>query len=263
MKLTTTTWGRGPTKALFLHGFTGTSRSFDHLEPLLGELLTATCVEVPGHGETPPASWDDTVESIASLIEGRTILVGYSQGARLALAVAARVPSKIERLVLESCAPGIRRRHDRVLRRRADESLAGALDADGVDAFVAYWEALPMFEGLRSLPAPEQEALRARRAAHTSSGLAGALRLLGQGAQPDLWPTLQGLRVPTLLITGAKDDKYTHYARQMARELPMGWRVSFTGVGHAPHLECPAAYAAELKSFLAPRWLAEPEGLAP
>jgi 2-succinyl-6-hydroxy-2,4-cyclohexadiene-1-carboxylate synthase len=263
MKLTTTSWGHGPTKALCLHGFTGTSRSFDHLEPLLGDLLSVTSVEIPGHGQTPAASWDETVDSIAALIEQRTILIGYSQGARLALAVAARIPSKVERLVLESCAPGMRRRHDRVLRRKADESLAQALDADGVDAFVAYWESLPMFEGLRALPAAEQEALRARRSAHTATGLASALRLLGQGAQPDLWPTLQGLRVPTLLVTGAKDEKYTHYARQMARELPMGWRVSFSSAGHAPHLECPAAYAAELRSFLAPRWLAEPEGLAP
>lgn len=263
MKLTTTTWGRGPTKALFLHGFTGSSHSFDHLEPLLGHLLTATCVEVPGHGQTPAASWDETVDSIAALIEGRTILIGYSQGARLALAVAARAPWKVERLVLESCAPGMRRRHDRALRRRADEALAHALSTDGVDAFVSYWEALPMFEGLRSLPAAEQDALRARRSAHTARGLADALRFLGQGAQPDLWPLLQGLRVPTLLITGAKDEKYTQYARQMARELPMGWRVSFSGVGHAPHLERPSLYAAELESFLAPRWLAEPEGLAP
>jgi 2-succinyl-6-hydroxy-2,4-cyclohexadiene-1-carboxylate synthase len=263
MKLPITTWGRGETKALFLHGFTGSSRSFDHLEPLLGDLLTATCVELPGHGHTPPASWDETVESIEDLIEDRTVLIGYSQGARLALAVAAKSPSLVERLVLESCAPGLRRRHDRVLRRRSDESLAHSLDVSGVDAFVNHWEALPMFDGVRALPAAEQQALRARRSSHTAHGLASALRLLGQGAQPDLWPTLQALRVPTLLITGAKDEKYTRFARQMAMDLPMGWRVSFSGIGHAPHLECSAAYAAELRSFLAPRWLEQPEGLAP
>ena len=263
MKLTTTRWGHGETRALFLHGFTGSGRSFDHLEPLLGEVLTATCVELPGHGQTPPASWAETVQSIEALITDRTVLVGYSQGARLALAVAAKSPARVERLVLESCSPGLRRRHDRVLRRRSDETLAHALDSSGVDAFVDRWEALPIFGGLRSLPAAERNALRARRSAHTAHGLASALRLLGQGAQPDLWPTLQGLRVPTLLITGANDAKYTRLARQMAMDLPMGWRVSFSGVGHAPHLECSAAYAAELSSFLAPRWLAEPEGLAP
>jgi 2-succinyl-6-hydroxy-2,4-cyclohexadiene-1-carboxylate synthase len=158
MKLTTTRWGRGETKALFLHGFTGSGRSFDHLEPLLGEVLTATCVELPGHGQTPPASWAETVQSIEALITDRTVLVGYSQGARLALAVAAKSPERVERLVLESCSPGLRRRHDRVLRRRSDETLAHALDSSGVDAFVDRWEALPIFGGLRSLPAAERNA---------------------------------------------------------------------------------------------------------
>ena len=64
-------------------------------------------------------------------------------------------------------------------------------------------------------------------------------------------------------MTGTQDAKYTRLARQMAAELPMAWRASFSGVGHAPHLECPAAYAAEVRSFLAPRWLSEPQGLAP
>ncbi|MDP2272276.1 MAG: 2-succinyl-6-hydroxy-2,4-cyclohexadiene-1-carboxylate synthase [Archangium sp.] len=263
MKLETTGWGTGPTKALFLHGFTGSARSFDHLEPLLGELLSATCVTLPGHGETPGASWDDTVAAITQLLSDRTVLIGYSQGARLALAVAAAAPNRVERLVLESCAPGLRRRHDRVLRRRADEALAELISTNGVDAFVNHWESLPMFDGLRALPVVEQQALRARRSSHTAEGLASALRQLGQGAQPDLWPMLQGLRIPTLLMTGSQDAKYTRLARQMAMDLPMGWRVTFSGSGHAPHLECPAAYSAELRSFLAPKWLSEPEGLAP
>ena len=263
MKLKTTSWGTGATKALFLHGFTGSPHSFDHLEPLLGDLLTATCVELPGHGKTPGASWDNTVTAISQLLPDRAVLIGYSQGARLALAVAAACPNRIERLVLESCAPGLRRRHDRVLRRRADEALAELIGAHGVDAFVTHWESLPMFEGLRALPMVERQALRARRSNHTAGGLASALRQLGQGAQPDLWPALQRLRTPTLLMTGAQDAKYTRLARQMAMDLPMGWRVTFAGSGHAPHLECPAAYCAELRSFLAPKWLSEPEGLAP
>lgn len=263
MKLNVHAWGRGQTSALFLHGFTGSAHSFDHLEPLLGDTLSARCVELPGHGHTPPASWDETVDAIGELLHQRTVLIGYSQGARLALAVAARFPREVERLVLESCAAGLRRRHDRVLRRRADETLAQTIDTGGVDAFVSHWEALPMFKGLRLLPADAQQALRARRASHTADGLASALRMLGQGAQPDLAPALQGLRVPTLLMSGLHDVKYTRLARQMAAELPMAWRVSFSGVGHAPHLECPAEYAAEVRSFLAPQWLNEPQGLAP
>lgn len=263
MRLPTTHWGGGETRAVFLHGFAGSASSFAHLEPLLGDLLSANCVELPGHGSTPSASWNETVESIGDLLDGHTVLIGYSQGARLALAVAARFPQRVERLVLESGAPGLRQRHDRVLRRRSDEALAEVILSRGVEAFVAEWEQRPLFSGLRALPAKDQQALRARRGSHTAEGLAGALRTLGQGAQPDLWPSLQGLRVPTLLLTGAQDEKYTRLARQMTADLPLAWRVSFKGVGHAPHLECPGAYAAEVRSFLAPRWLAEPQELAP
>lgn len=263
MTLPFTTWGRGSTRAVFLHGFAGSSATFAHLEPLLGDLLTATCVELPGHAGTPAADWDTTVEQVGALLDGDTVLIGYSQGARLALAAAQRFSQGVERLVLESGATGFRRRHDRLLRRRADAALAELIHARGVDAFVAHWEQLPLFAGLRSLPAEEQEALRARRLGHTADGLADALRLLGQGAQPDLWPGLQRLRVPTLLITGANDEKYTRLARKMIVDLPLAWRVTFDGVGHAPHLEAPRAWAEELRAFLAPRWLREPRELAP
>lgn len=263
MRRSIVSWGKGETNAVFLHGFAGGASSFAHLEPLLGDVLTARCVELPGHGRTPAASWEATVEAVASLLDSRTVLVGYSQGARIALAVAAKYPERVERLVLESGAAGLRRRHDRVLRRRADDALAGLLLSRGVEAFMAQWEQLPLFAGLRALPAVEQEGLRARRVNHTADGLAAALRSLGQGVQPDLWPKLQGLRIPTLLMTGANDKKYTRLARLMTADLPLAWRVSFRGVGHAPHLECPALYAAELRGFLAPSWLTEPREHAP
>lgn len=263
MTLKTITWGHGEAKAVFVHGFAGTAAAFSHLEPLLGDVLTVTSVELPGHSGTPVASWDETIDRVGELLGDRAVLVGYSQGARIALGVAARFPKRVDKLVLESCAPGIRRRHDRLLRRRADEALADLVIDRGVESFVSYWENLPLFAGLRALPAVEQQALRARRIAHTAEGLAGALRTLGQGAQPDLWPALQGLRVPTLLMAGADDDKYARITRKMSTELPLGWRVIFKNVGHAPHLECPERYAAEVRSFLAPRWLDEPQELVP
>lgn len=263
MTLKTQTWGRGETKALFIHGFAGTAGAFAHLEPLLGDVLSARAVELPGHSGTPVATWDETIDAIGALLDERTVLIGYSQGARLALGVAARFTRKIERLVLESCAPGFRRRHDRLMRRKADEALAELVLSRGVASFVEYWENLPLFAGLRALPRVEQDAIRARRVAHTADGLAGALRELGQGAQPDLWPVLQGLRIPTLLIAGAQDEKYAQLTRKMSVDLPLSWRVIFKDVGHAPHLECPERYAAEVRNFLIPNWLHEPQELVP
>lgn len=264
MNLETITWGRGPKRALFVHGFSGSARGFDHLEPSLGDLLTAVSVQLPGHGGSPLAhDWDEVVEAVGALLLPGTVLIGYSQGARIALAVAQRFPEKVDRLILESGGAGFRRRHERLLRRKSDAALADLITTRGVEAFVSHWEQLPLFAGLRVLPHDLQEALRARRVSHTAEGLANALKTMGQGAQPDLWPGLQSLRVPTLLMTGVLDEKYTRIARKMSAELPLAWRVSFRGIGHAPHLECPEEYAAEVRSFLAPAWRDEPVELAP
>lgn len=253
------TWGGGPRRVLMLHGFTGSRHAFDHLEPLVGDVLTAECVELPGHHEAQDEveSFDEVISLLADGLREPTTVYGYSQGARVALALAARHPERVARLVLESGSPGLRRRHARVLRRKADEALASLIESEGVEAFIASWEQLPLFAGLRALPPERRAALRERRVAHTPRGLARALRVMGQGAQPDLWGALPTLRVPTLLLTGAADAKYTRLARRMANELPLAWRVSLRGVGHAPHLEAPAAWAAEVRAFLGAPWTHE------
>jgi 2-succinyl-6-hydroxy-2,4-cyclohexadiene-1-carboxylate synthase len=263
------TWGRGETPALLLHGFTGSRASWRHLEPLLGDVLTATAVDLPGHAGSPLPSrpglegFLETVDALAELLERPAVVIGYSQGARIALALAVRHPAKVERVVLESGSPGLRRRHARAQRRLEDARLASLILDHGVEAFTTRWEQLPLFAGLRALPDEVQVALRARRASHAPEGLAGALNCLGQGAQPDYWPALIRLLRPTLVLSGAEDPKYTRIARRMIVDLPLAWRRTFRGVGHAPHLECPAEYAAEVRSFLAPAWRGEPAEMVP
>lgn len=260
MKLPARTWGRGEERVVFLHGFTGSRFSFDHLEPLLGESVRATCLELPGHHEAPLPQGDfgAVIDQVAAQLEGADALIGYSQGARVALGVACRHPALVKRLVLESGSPGLHRRHDRVIRRRSDAALAELIAAHGVDSFIARWEQLPLFAGIRALPNEVQRTLRERRIGHSPEGLAAALQVMGQGAQPDFWPQLPTLRIPTLLITGAADQKYTRLARRMAAELPLAWRVSLRGVGHAPHLEAPGRWADEVGSFLRSPWTDEP-----
>lgn len=248
-------WGTGSRRALFLHGFLGTERSFDHLAPLLGDEVTASCPLLPGHGdaklpaEEGAAGFLATVDALAQLIDTPQIVVGYSQGARLALCLAIRHREKVSRLVLESCHPGHRQRSERLRRRKGDDERSAQLLTHGLERFVDDWQALSLFDGLRRLPAADWQALRLRRLSHRPEGLSGALRTLGQGVQPDCWPALPALRIPTLVLTGALDTKYARIAKKMVGELPMAWRRVFEGVGHSPHLEVPQAYADELRGF--------------
>ena len=250
MTLAVTSWGQGPPLVL-LHGFTGAGSAFDHLRESLGPSFRVAAPDLPGHGQSPPATgWDDGLEELrAALPREPFFLAGYSMGARLALAFALRHPSSVRALVLESGSPGIHDPAERERRRAEDEQLAGLALREGVAAFVARWEDHPTLAGLRDLPAPLAGALRARRLRCSAAGLASALRHLGSGAQPSLWGELPRLRIPTLLLAGERDAKFSGIARAMAERIPGARLLLVPGSGHSPHLEVPARYAGAVAGF--------------
>ncbi|MFP2958804.1 alpha/beta fold hydrolase [Myxococcus sp. 1LA] len=268
VKLAYETWGEGSRPLVLLHGFTGSRRAFDGLRPLLGRDVRAVAVDLPGHGATPLPDhrgrdgFVETVDALVSLVDslgqGPVDLLGYSQGAawRWPRPCAHRTASAGSswRAARPACTAARSAR-----RREADGQLAAFIRTRGVDAFVDRWEQLPLFDGLRQLPQERKDALRALRRACTAEGLAGALECLGLGVQPDFWPALHAQRLPTLLLTGAGDAKFTQIARRMATELPVVWRHAFEGCGHAPHLESPEDYAREVLGFLQTPWYEAPQ----
>lgn len=258
-------WGRADAPPLLLlHGFTGNRSSWRHLEPWLGPHVRAIAVDLPGHGEaalpaqTGRPGFEATLAALEAVLDREGVqsaaVLGYSQGARLALGLALRAPRRVSRLVLESVNPGLSEARERRARERDDEAMAARILDGGVERFLERWEALPLFAGLRRLPEAERARLHARRASATPRGLAGALRCLGLAAQPSYWEQLPRLRVPVLLLTGARDRKFGELARRALRELPLGWHRAFQGCHHAPHLEVPEVYAEELLAFLDAPW---------
>lgn len=262
------TWGEGPRPLLLLHGFTGNRTAFDHLRPWLSSAVRAVAVDLPGHGQTPlpkhkgREGFIETVDALVELVDKLGVssvdLLGYSMGARIGLGAALRRPERFGRLILESGSPGLRRRMERAERRESDGRLVSLIRLQGVEAFLERWESQPMFETLQRLPPDRLEALRARRKSCTADGLMGALECLGLGFQPSYWQELHRQRLPTLLLTGALDTKFTEIARKMATELPVVWSRAFPDCGHAPHLEAPEEYAREVLSFLHTPWYEAP-----
>ncbi|MFZ5467901.1 MAG: alpha/beta fold hydrolase [Myxococcota bacterium] len=257
MALTFEEWGNGPRLLLLLHGFTGSPRSWDHLrEDFLSWGYRVLVADLRA-----PESFPETIEQLARWVghvPEPIDVVGYSQGARVALGLALRQRRGVRRLVLESGSPGLRRRRERAARRVQDELLAGQIEAHGVEWFVDYWQSLPLFG---PLPQAVEASLRARRLSCSISELTASLRQLGLGSQPNYWPKLPSLRVPTLLLTGERDHKFTRLAARMAAELPMAWHCTLPA-HHTPHLEVPAAYVRELRAFLEIGWFDEAEAYA-
>jgi pimeloyl-ACP methyl ester carboxylesterase len=72
----------------------------------------------------------------------------------------------------------------------------------------------------------------------------------GAPPRPALWPVLQGLSCPTMVIWGMQSDVLSEaQARRMLEVLPRGELVAVPGVGHAPTLVEPVVLAA-LEGFL-------------
>ncbi|KRK35402.1 2-succinyl-6-hydroxy-2,4-cyclohexadiene-1-carboxylate synthase [Loigolactobacillus bifermentans] len=245
---------KAPQHWVFFHGFMGSQREFAHLAMTLpGQ---TTCVTLVGHGDHPatdPAAynmWTQTETWARWLREqpAPVTLVGYSMGGRLALGLALRYPEFVQHLVLESSSPGLASVAAQAQRQAHDQALAQQLLANGLPAFAQAWARLPLFASQQRLPLTQQHRIQQQRQQHKPVGLVNSLRYFGTGQQPNLWPALPYLTVPTTLIVGALDPKFQQISQQMAALLPQAKRFVVPAAGHNVHLEQPAAYQAILEA---------------
>ncbi|GEO26945.1 putative 2-succinyl-6-hydroxy-2,4-cyclohexadiene-1-carboxylate synthase [Alicyclobacillus acidoterrestris] len=249
------------TPLLLLHGFTGSHEVF---EPLLARLVPKfRCIapDLLGHGTSAAPTdsaryhMDETLADLVALLDVFEVncahVLGYSMGGRIALSFAAKYPSRVKRLVLEGASPGLREAADRAARRSADEALAASILEHGVAAFVARWEEIPLFASQKNLPRAQFLRQREIRMAQRAEGLAGSLRGIGTGAQPQMWTHLSDVTAKTLLVTGQLDVKFTQIASEMARQIADCETAMIARAGHTPHLEQPEAFLDVVVPFLA------------
>lgn len=103
--------GRGPIRALFLHGWIDNVESFSLLEGVLGDKISAAIVDLPGHGysdcfpkdmhDVTVADWIvDVTELCEALSDDPITLVGHSLGAGISALIGGLVPEKVKNLLL-------------------------------------------------------------------------------------------------------------------------------------------------------------------
>lgn len=239
-----------PRRLVFLHGFTQIHHHWHGAAHLIAERLeptpTLAFVDLPGHGL---AATDDTAitEAGASLAElaGAGVYVGYSMGGRFAVHAALARPDLVRALVLIGATPGISDPDDRAERRRLDDERADRLERDGVEQFLDEWLSAPLFASLASDRTGREHRLR-----NTASGLATSLRTAGTGVQESLWNRLRDIEVPTLVLAGELDDKFTDIGRRMAADVRFGEFGTIDGAGHAAHTEQPERFADVVAGWL-------------
>ncbi|HTK10167.1 MAG TPA: 2-succinyl-6-hydroxy-2,4-cyclohexadiene-1-carboxylate synthase [Ktedonobacteraceae bacterium] len=233
---------------VLLHGFTGSSASWDTLlNEVAGMGWHVIAPDMLGHGASnAPAeperySIEHCQSDLLALLQqlavkpGEAILLGYSMGGRIALYSA--FSHYFRALILESASPGLADPQERALRRKNDRALAERIEREGVEAFINYWEKLPLFASQSNLPAEQWEAQRRKRLNNRAQGLANSLRGVGTGEQPALHERLADLNIPVLLLAGELDTKFCRIAQEMAAQLPQAELQIVPGAGHTIHLE--------------------------
>jgi 2-succinyl-6-hydroxy-2,4-cyclohexadiene-1-carboxylate synthase len=253
------TAGAGPPLVL-LHGFTGSAASWDGHMDAFAQRYRVAAVDLIGHGQSDapadPGRYtiaheiEDVIGVLDHLGMARVTLAGYSMGGRVALATAIAAPERCAALVLESASPGIVDLESRMVREAQDNEMATSIIRDGIESFVDRWERHPVFASQASLPDEVRSGLRRQRLQNRPVGLANSLRGLGQGVQPPLHDFLAEVRVPTLLITGALDEKYRALAAEMQARMPGALVEVVDGAGHAVHVEQPEAFQRLVLDFL-------------
>lgn len=235
--------GTGPA-LLLLHGWGATKELMAPLAQRLPGYRVVT-PDLPGFGATPmpPRAWgvDEYAAWVLALLDRlgieRAHILAHSNGGRIAIALAAAHPERVDRLVLTDSA-GIRPRHG--LRHQARVRTFKLMRA----ASQWHW-----------LPARARDSAQSRAAQRGSAdyrAASGNLRAsMVRLVNADLRPQLTRLTASTLLIWGDRDQETPlRDGRTMERLIPDAGLVVFEGSGHFAYAEQPDRFCRIVDVFL-------------
>ncbi|QKH39027.1 alpha/beta fold hydrolase [Achromobacter pestifer] len=265
MTLHLTEWGPQEGRPLFmLHGIRGYAETFAGIAQALQPDFRVLAYDQRGRGAS---SWDPQrnyytdayVDDLAGVADAlgldRFDLLGHSMGGIAAIVFAARYPQRVRRLIVEDAGPA------------AFEGSAGAarIQRELRETPESFADIVAAREYLRALRPSVTEAAREERLRHMlkEDGAGGwtwrhdhagiaATRLDPDPARVvDLWPQVQALGCPTLVVRGGRSDYLqAETARGMAARNPNVEWVEIEGAGHYIHDDRPAAFEQAVGGFL-------------
>jgi len=249
--------GCGATPALVcLHAIGHGGSDFDRLRARWRERRRVLTVDWPGQGRSGPdrqrcsaARYEALLAAFLDAVDvERVVLLGNSIGGATALRYAAHFPERVAGLVLENPG-GLDRNDDRAARL----ALAMMARFFAAGARGAWW--FPSAFALYYRTVLPRAGAAAQRRKIVAAGRELAPLLLDAWrsfAAPDADARALAAQVPcSVLVVWATRDRFVQLrrARPTIATFPHAHLVTFPA-GHAPHLETPDAFDAELDRFL-------------
>lgn len=242
--------GSGAETVVLVHEMGGMLESWDDTVPALQRHFRTLRYDQRGFGlsEKPRGALllDDMVGDVLRLVDalqiaGRFHVIGAALGASIAMAVAARHPERVARLVVSSPVTGAT-----AARKAVQEERARAVQRDGMRARVEQTLESSYPASLRG-DAARFEMFRCRWLANDPHCYAAmdAMR-----AQMDLVPELARIQCPTLVLAGTRDTQRPPEAmKAIARAIPCA-RYAEIDSGHFMAVQTPELYLDQVLPFL-------------
>jgi pimeloyl-ACP methyl ester carboxylesterase len=249
-------WGNaGAAPVVCVHGFTSSAQAFNALARHFAPRFHMLVPDVRGHGDsawspTEAYQFSDQVGDLAAFVDQLGLeqftLIGTSMGGRIAMAYAGEHSERLVRLVINDIGPDVEGGSQRITQTVSTRPEAFAT----LDAAIAYRRQVSLIR--RSVEDEREFALGVLRQRPDGQWVwkmdpAYIRQRMQPGGRPrpTLWPVLEHLPCPTLVVWGMESDILSEaQARRMVDVLPQGALVAVPGIGHAPTLVEPVVLAA-------------------
>jgi pimeloyl-ACP methyl ester carboxylesterase len=249
---------------VLLHGLRSYARTWEPVAAALSGRYRLVALDHRGRGDS---AWDpagdygtgayvgDLEQFADSLALERFALVGHSMGGTNAIVYAARNPGRVRLLAVEDIGPGSSASGpgaERIRRELAQTPREFA----GITEARAYWRAVRPDISDAALESRVENTFRRLPDGRWTwkldlDGIARARLDPDPARHVDLWPHVEAVRCPTLVMRGGRSDFLTAAtcAEMAVRQPLLSW-VEIPAAGHYVHDDNPAGYLAALRDFL-------------
>lgn len=232
-------WGKGGPRVVLVHGGGQNAHTWDTVALKLGVPLVAP--DLPGHGHSDwrddatydiEAMADDLAVAVSRLAPSAEVIVGMSLGGLTSLALAARHPGLVRRLVLVDITPGVTPEKSRIVTDFVN----------GPQTFASFDELLA--RTVAHHPTRSESSLR-RGILHNARPLDDgtwqwrydrrARQHDGQPRSPErLWSAVESVRCPMLLVRGSLSPVVDDAdVAELSRRNPSARTLVVDGAGHS------------------------------
>ena len=262
-RLSALVWGTSSPEFVFLHGGAQNAHTWDTVLLALGR--PAVAVDLPGHGHSdggragyldPDDNADDVAVAVSTLAPDAKAVIGMSLGGITTIALAARHPDLVRKVVLVDITPGVNR----------DKSAAITAFVSGPDSFPDFDAILARtveYNPTRSVSSLRRGILHNalqredgswvwRYARHRATGPEEAAAPADPHERFNLmWDALEGIKVPVMLVRGMRPQSVVDDAdeAELRRRQPTARVEHIQDAGHSVQGDAPVELAALIADF--------------